>query len=117
MIVVHSEAVAEVLISSPRDSTSYVQMHSPEAALHHHLAGARKESKRKRPDHPSQAFFFMIKTSKFKLRGKDTITHILFSQEEKVNIYKAFKPQEFRDTSHQLFKKQLVSYRAEKKEG
>lgn len=60
---------------------------------------------------------FTIKTSKFKLRGKDTITHILFSQEEKVNIYKAFEPQEFRDTSHQLFKKQLVSYRAEKKEG
>lgn len=59
----------------------------------------------------------MIKTSKFKLRGKDTITRILFSQEEKVNIYKAFKPQEFRDTAHQLFKKQLVSYRAEKKEG
>lgn len=59
----------------------------------------------------------MIKTSKFKLRGKDTITRILFSQEEKVNIYKAFKPQKFRDTAHQLFKKQLVSYRAEEKRG
>lgn len=68
-----------------------------------------------KPRSPSQAF--EIKTSKFKLRGKDTITRILLSQEEKVNICKAFKPQEFRDTSHRSLKKQLVSYRAKEREG
>jgi hypothetical protein len=91
-------------------------MHCPEAALHHHLAPARKENKKTTPDHHSQDFLFTIETSKFKLRRKGYYHTHPFSQEEKADICKAFKPQEFRDTSHQLFKKQLISYKAKEKE-
>lgn len=100
---------------SPPHTIYYVQMHCPEAALHHHLAPARKENKTT-PDHHSQDFLFTTKTSKFKRRGKGHYHTHPFSQGEKVNICKAFRPQEFRDTSHQLFKKQLISSRAKEEE-